>query len=153
MEDITTAVRAVCITAAGICIISHITEGTRLRSQAEFVYRLVFAIVVAGLIFNGRKQIELPDLSSFDSNEFSFSTEAYDNAVAEQTASNISDILSSQLSAAGITVDDIKTEINISEESGISINRIIIRTADFNKAAEIIRSSLGQETEVVNGNS
>lgn len=153
MEDITTAVRAVCVMAAGICIISHLTEGTRLRSQAEFVYRLVFAIVVAGLIFSSSKKIELPDLSVFDSNEFSFSTEAYDNAVAEQTASNISDILLSQLCAAGITVDDIVTEVHISEESGISINRVIIRTADFERAAEIIRSSLGQETEVINGNS
>lgn len=153
MENVTIAVRAVCVTAVGICIVSHITEGTRLHSQAEFIYRLIFAIVVAGLIFNGRKQIELPDLSGFDSNEFSFSTEAYDNAVAEQTASNITDILLSQLNAAGISVDDIVTEVNISEDNGISINRVIIRTADFEIAAEIIRSSLGQETEVVNGNS
>lgn len=152
MENVTIYVKAVCVTAVGICIVSHITEGTRLRSQAEFIYRLIFAIVVAGLIFNGRKQIELPDLSSFDSNEFSFSTEVYDNAVAEQTASNISDILLSQLNAAAILVDDIVTEVNISEDSGISINRVIIRTADFERAAEIIRSSLGQETEVVNGN-
>ena len=135
MENVTIAVRAVCVTAVGICIVSHITEGTRLHSQAEFIYRLIFAIVVAGLIFNGRKQIELPDLSGFDSNEFSFSTEAYDNAVAEQTASNITDILLSQLNAAGISVDDIVTEVNISEDNGISINRVIIRTADFEIAA------------------
>lgn len=151
MGEITTAVRAVCITAAGISIISHLTEGTKLRSQAEFVYRLIFATVVAGLFINGSKGIVLPDLSSFDSEEYSFSTETYDKAIAEQTATNISDILRSQLNAAGIIVDNIETEVNISEDGGISINRVIIRTADFEKAAEIIRSSLGQETEVING--
>jgi hypothetical protein len=151
MGDITTAVRAVCITAAGISVISYITDGTKLRSQAEFVYRLIFAIVIAGLFLNGSKAIELPDLGSFDSEEYSFSTEVYDNAIAEQTASNISDILYKQLSAAGIAVDNIETEVNISKDGSISINRVIIRTADHEKAAEIIRSSLGQETEVING--
>ena len=64
---------------------------------------------------------------------------------------NINDILLSQLNSAGISVEDIDTEVNISENSGISINRVIIRTAEFEKAAELIRSSLGQETEVING--
>ncbi|SHM32794.1 hypothetical protein [Ruminococcus flavefaciens] len=153
MEEITSAVRAVCITAAGICIIGHITEGTRLRSQAEFVYKLVFVAVVAGLIFNVKGKINFPDLSGFDRDEISFSTESYDNAVAEQTGKNISDILLSQLSAAGIKVDNIRTEVNISHDGSISINRVIISTAELEKAAGIIRSSLGQETEVVNGDS
>lgn len=153
MGDITTAVKAVCVTAAGISVISYITDGTKLRSQAGFVYRLIFAIVIAGLFFNGSKDIELPDLGSFDSDECSFTTEVYDNALAEQTAFNISDILYKQLSAAGIAVDNIETEVNISQDGSISINRVIIRTADHKKAAEIIRSSLGQETEVINGDS
>ena len=153
MEGIITAVRAVCITAAGICMISHLTEGTKLRQQAEFIYKLVFATAVAGLFINGCTGLDLPDLSSFESEEYSFSTDIYDKAIAEQTASNINDILLSQLNSAGISVEDIDTEVNISENSGISINRVIIRTAEFEKAAELIRSSLGQETEVINGDS
>jgi hypothetical protein len=153
MEGIITAVRAVCITAAGICMISHLTEGTKLRHQAEFIYKLVFAMTVAGLFINGCMGLDLPDLSSFESEEYCFSTDIYDKAIAEQTASNINDILLSQLNSAGISVEDIDTEVNISENSGISINRVIIRTAEFEKAAELIRSSLGQETEVINGDS
>lgn len=153
MDNITASVKTVCLVTAGICVLRNITEGTKLRSQADFVFRLIFAIVLVTPFIGGGRGFELPDLNAFDSEDHSFFSDIYDKELAKETAVNIEEILSSQLRAAGITVDEIRAEVNISWEGSISINRVIIRTAEFEKAADIIRSSLGQETEVVNGNS
>ena len=153
MSDITSAVRSICVVTACIFIISSITEGTRLRRQAGFILKFIFAIAVVSSFVGGIKNIELPDISLFESGDYCFSTDSFDSAVAQQTAANITDVLRSQLSSVGIDAEKIDVDVNISKESGISINRVIIRTAEFDRAAEIIRSSLGQETEVINGNS
>ncbi len=153
MVDITSSVKSICVVTVCIFIISCITEGTRLRRQAGFILKIIFAITVISPFIGGLRNIELPDIALFDRKDYSFSTESFDSAVAQRTAANITDVLNSQLSAAGIQVEKIDVDVNISQDRGISINRVIIRTAEFEKAAEIIHSSLGQETEVINGDS
>ena len=151
MENFVAAVRAVCYVSVGICIVRSITEGTRLRAQAEFILKLIFAVAVAAPIVSGVFNIELPDLSAFDSTDYSYSAEIYENELRAQLSENISAVLSEQLAAAGIKAEKIKTEVNISEDGSISINRVIISTSDFEASAAVIRGSIGQETEVING--
>lgn len=150
MENFIGAIRAICFVSAGICIVQCLTDGTKLRGQAEMLLKLIFAVTVTAAIVSGSFSIELPDINSFYSTDHSFSYDEYDSAVIAQTSENISAVLREQLSAAGITTEKIETEVNISAEGSISINRVIISTADFEAAADIIRGSLGQETEVIN---
>ena len=151
MDNFVSAVRAVCYVSVGICIVRCITDGTRLRAQAEFIFKLIFAVAVTAPVVSGAFSIELPDLSAFDSTDYSFSAEIYENVLKSQLSDNISDVLREQLSAAGIKTEKIDTEVNISEDGSIIINRVIISTSDFEASAAIIRSSIGQETEVING--
>ena len=151
MENFVAAVRAVCYVSVGICIVQSITEGTRLRAQAEFILKLIFAVAVTSPIVSGVFNIELPDLSAFDRNDYSYSAEIYENELCTQLSENISAVLREQLAAAGIKAEKIQTEVNISEDGSISINRVIISTSDFEASAQLIRGSIGQETEVING--
>lgn len=151
MENFIAAVRAVCYVSVGICIVQSITDGTRLRSQAGFIMKLVFAVTVTAPIVSGVFNIELPDLSAFDRTDYSYTSEIYENELRNQLSENISAVLREQLSSAGITTEKIHTEVNISEDGSININRVIISTSDFEASAEIIRGSIGQETEVING--
>ena len=151
MENFVAAVRAVCYVSVGICIVQSITEGTRLRAQAEFILKLIFAVAVTAPIVSGVFNIELPDLSAFDSTDYSYSSEIYENELCTQLSENISAVLREQLKAAGIKAEKIQTEVNISEDGSISINRVIISTSDFEASARLIRGSIGQETEVING--
>lgn len=151
MENFTSAVRAVCIVSAGICLIKNMTGGTKLKTHMELLLKLIFALVLLAPLVKGGIGLELPDFSGFSGGGQSYSTELYDNELIRQTSENISEVLQAQIEAAGLSCDKIVTEVNISEDSSISISRVIISSEQFEAAAEIIRSSLGAETEVVNG--
>ena len=84
--------------------------------------------------------------------DFSDMTEIYNEELKRQSAENISSVLRDQIAAAGINCDKIEIDVNISEDSIISISKVIITADDFEAAASIVRSSVGSETEVVNGN-
>ena len=145
-----TAVRGICLLSAGIFILRMLSDGTKLGSQAEFVFKLIFMLVTVTSLTKGIKSIELPDISRYESYVNIEASDIYREELERQTAENIADVLMSQLTAAGIEAEKLKAEVNISDDGSISINRVIIRTADPADAEELIRRSLGQETEVVN---
>ena len=151
MESFVTAVRAVCFTAVGVCIVRSITDGTRLRGHADMLLKLIFATTLAVSFAEGISDFEMPDLSSIESGTQSYSMELYQREVSKQIAENISSVLIEQMHAAGIKTDKIITDVNISEDGSININRVIISTSDFVASARIVRDSIGQETEVING--
>ena len=145
------SVRSMCCVSAGIYLLRLITDGTRLKDQAAFVLKLVFAVVFATAVIKGYREFRLPEISGYEVSDYSTAAEIYRNEVAKKAAENISDILYSQLKAAGIDIKEIKTEVNISEDGSIDISRVIISSADPAAAEELIRKSLGQGTEVING--
>ena len=114
MENFVAAVRAVCYVSVGICIVQSITEGTRLRAQAEFILKLIFAVAVTAPVVSGVFNIELPDLSAFDSTDYSYSAEIYENELCTQLSENISAVLCEQLAAAGIKAEDPKYSLHLS---------------------------------------
>lgn len=150
-DNILTAVRNICCVSVGIYLLRLITDGTRLKKQAAFVLKLIFAVVFAAVVIKGCKEFRLPEISKYEKHDYSASAEMYRNEVERKASENISDILYSQLKAAGIDIKDLQTEVNISEDGSIDISRVIISSADPAAAAELIRKSLGQETEVING--
>ena len=149
--DIVTAVRSLCFVSAGLCLLRILTEGTRLKKQTELVFKLVFSLVFASMLINGFRNTELQKIPQIDVSDYSHAKAIYRNELAKKAADNISNILYSQLEAAGIEVEKVETDINISENGNININRIIISSSDPESAEDLIRKSLGQETEVING--
>lgn len=149
MEDFKNAVMAVCIVSAGVCMIENMVSGTKLKSQMKLLLNLTVAAVLIASFTKGGISFELPDFPSYDSAEYSSS--AYSEELCRQTAENVSEILLEHLSAVGINCSKIETEVNISDDNSIFISRVTISADDFGKAAEIIRNSIGSDTEVING--
>ena len=128
-----------------------ISEGTRLKAQAAFVFKLVFAVAAAGAVLRVSRGFELPEIKQYEAADYSYADEIYRKELEKKAAGNISEVLYSQLKAAGIDIGEITAEINISQDGSIDISRVIISSSDPSAAAELIRRSLGQETEVING--
>lgn len=149
MEDFKNAVMAVCIVSAGICMIENMVTATKLKSQMKLLLNLTVATVLIASFTKGGISFELPDFPSYDADEYSYSL--YSEEMCRQTAENISGILLEQLSAAGINCSKIETEVNISDDNSIFISKVTISADDFGKATEIIRNSIGSDTEVING--
>lgn len=149
MEDFKNAVMAVCIVSAGVCMIENMVSGTKLKSQMKLLLNLTVASVLIASFTKGGISFELPDFPSYDADEYSYSV--YSEEMCRQTAENISGILLEHLSAAGINCSKIETEVNISDDNSIFISKVTISADDFGKAAEIIRNSIGSDTEVING--
>ena len=149
MDDLALTIKGICIASAGIFLMENLLGGTRLKNQMKLLMKLVLAIypfVKEGYEF------EMPEISAFEQQDFSDMTEIYNEELKRQSAENISSVLRDQIAAAGINCDKIEIDVNISEDSIISISKVIITADDFEAAASIVRSSVGSETEVVNGN-
>lgn len=151
MSEFGTIIKSICILSGAIFLVEGLTSGTRFRTQMRFLLNLLFIIVIAAPVLKGTLSIELPELDEYKLPEFSDQQELYDDEVLRITAENIEAVLMQQLEAAGINCTGITAEINISETNSISISSVTVSADDFNAAAEVIRSSLGADTEVYNG--
>ncbi len=152
MESIKEIIRAVCIISAAICIMDGLVSGTRLKNQMKFLLNLIFVTVIATPILKGTLKFELPDLKQYTLPEYTQEDELYNEEIRIQTGENISSVLLQQLEAAGIECSKIETKVNISETNSIYISNVTVSADDFQSAAQVIRNSLGEETEVIDGN-
>lgn len=152
MDNLSAAVKAVCMISAAICVVESLTAGTKFRNQIRYILNLIFVIVIAAPLVKGGFELELPDLSQYELSDNGEIETLYNEAMLEATSANISSVILSQLEAAGINCSEIETSVNISETNSISISSVTISTDNFEAAAEIIRNSLGSDTEVLDGN-
>ena len=152
MEEIKAAVKAACAVSAGICIMENLTSGTKFGGQIKLMLNLILAAVLISPFVRGVDNMNLPAVNDFDLSEYGYSADIYSEELKKQTEKNISDVLREQISAVGIYCGEIRTEVNISEDFSISINRVTVKTDDFSEAEKIIRETLGGGMEVINGN-
>ncbi|MCM1529594.1 MAG: hypothetical protein NC093_06300 [Alistipes sp.] len=150
MDEIKAAVGAVCAISAVRCVMGNITSPTRLRNQVMIIMDLLLAAVMAAVFMRGCSAFELPEISVYEYKAGEYES-LYEEAIEARTASNICLVLQQQVEAAGISCEKIEAEVNISADGSIFINRVTVISGDFQAASEIIKASLGTETEVVNG--
>lgn len=153
MYDLKPVVMAVCAVSAVKCIISQTAGALKMKNQICLMLDIILALVLIAPFVKGFSGFELPKLADYELSGYGYSTELYENALAQQTAANVEEILGQQLAAAGIDYEKITAEVNISEDGSISITKVTVTTEDHEAAAEVVRNSLGQETEVINGSS
>ena len=152
MENLTQAARALCAVSAGICIVEAFAGGMKLKRQLRLILDLMLALVITSVFVKGGLSIELPRLNIADLSEYNYSQEQYIAEMKAQSEENIAEVLTSQIQAAGISCEEVLVEVNISDELSISISKVELKAEDFSAAAGIVRSSLGKETVIVNGN-
>ena len=149
MEGIRASVMAVCTVSAAICLAEQLMQGTRLRTPVQLILRLVLAAVIM-MPFAGVTDVSLPDIAAYTFDEEDlYGEELYLSELKRLTEENLADSLMEELTAEGIKCGKITPEINISQDGGISIIRVVLAAGTDEGAAEVIRRSLGADTEVV----
>ena len=152
MEGFRYAVSAVCIVSAAACLIGNLTAGTKMHKQMKLILDLLIAVVTVMPFAKGTAAFVMPEICSGSAPDSSFALELYNSSLSRMTAENVGSVLRAQIGAAGIECGNIEINVNISEEGSIFISRVTLDCGNFDAAAEIVRNSLGKETEVVNGN-
>ena len=150
MEEMKSCVAAICAISAVICIIENLVSGTKLDDQMKVLLQLILAIVIIAPFVRGNIEFDFPNSDSYNADSYNEAAKIYNERLRQQTSYNISEVLLSQIKSAGINCNKIETEINILDDGSISINKVTLKADNFEKAADIVRSSLGKETEVVN---
>lgn len=150
--EIRGAVLAVCAVAAARYLVGQASGSLKMRGQLKLILDILLALAITAPFARGFAEFGLPDTVVYEQPDYRYAEEMKDRALAQQTAENVCDILTEQLGAAGIDCEKISAEVNISQDGRISINRVAVITNDIGRATELIRSTLGEETEVVNEN-
>ncbi|MCR5708621.1 MAG: hypothetical protein K6G82_10150 [Ruminococcus sp.] len=148
--DIKAAVLAVCSVTAAKCLIGQTAGSLKMKGQLKLILDILLALVITAPFVSGFSDLSLPEIGAYELSDTEYQQELYDRALAEQTATNVENILIEQLAAAGIDCKKISAEVNILSDGSISISRVTVDTEDIAGAAEVIRCTLGDETEVVN---
>lgn len=149
MENIKSAVMAVCIVSAVKCLIGNISAVSKLKNQLSMILNLLLALVMISPFASGISEFELPEISDYTI-DYDYTNDVYAEILVQETESNIEAVLMEQITASGIICEKIDVEVNISPDYSISINRVTVTSEDFQAVSEIIRKSLGDGTEVIN---
>lgn len=151
MEKIKAAVIAVCAVSAARCVICNIVSASKLKEQVAMIMNILLAIVLLAPFAEGISGFSLPDLGNYEMPLPDELQDRYSDALIYQTSENVSAVLAQQLESSGISFEKIETEVNISADYSIFISSVTVTTDDFEAAEELIKNSLGMETEVING--
>ncbi len=151
MEGLNSAVRAICAVSAVMCVVEALAGGTRLKGQLRLILDLILALVLTAPFVKGGMDLQLPVIDQADLSAYGYSQEVYLAQVKAQSEENIASVLAEQISGAGIACENVSVEVNISPDLSIDISKVELKTDSFSQAAEVVRSSLGAETEVVDG--
>ncbi len=153
MESIKSTVAAICAVCAARTVIGGILSESKLKSGVIIMLDLFLALTMITPFAQGTIEFELPNLNDFSYTSADIEHDSYAAAVKEQTEENINSVLEQQFQSAGINFTSVETNVNISADYSISISSVTIMAEDYTAAALIVKSSLGMETEVINGNS
>ena len=152
MEEIKTSVMAVCAVSAGICLVENLFSVEKFRTQFTLLLRLILVAVIINPFIKGGFEFNLTGGETFELSDYGYSRDLYLNELKRQSEENISEVLKELIVSAGIECEKVYADVNISEDLSIIINRVTLYTEDFLKSAEIVKNTLGNSTEVVNGN-
>lgn len=142
-----------CYTCVAVSILAALIPQKRTRRIMSFVLGLFFisTIVTAVTSLSGSDVLSFPDTEQIPTP--TYSEEAYQNAVAQQTADHLTEALDELLQNEGIKAQDIGLTLKISDEGRISVARavIYISVADRDKTAlieSIIYRNVAKEPEI-----
>lgn len=149
VEEFRNSVMAICIVSAVVSLVGNLVSGSRLKNQVKLILELVVTVTVISPFISGKSSLELPEISGYEVPDSSYSLELYNDTLRQTASRNISEVLIEQITAAGISCEKIEAEVNISADGSIFISRVKVSADDFSRAADIVRTCLGTETEVI----
>lgn len=142
-----------CYTCVAVSIITVLIPQKRTRRIMGFVVGLFF---ISTFITAAAAQLDDIDLDIPTSDEVSvptYSEDDYQQTVAQMTADNLTKALDELLRNEGITPDDIRLTLKISDEGRISVVRAVIYISETNRAKtsrieSIVYRNIAKEPEI-----
>lgn len=148
MNELKSAVSALCILGAGAYLCQLILGGTKLNRQVSLLITMFMAATLLGFFGKGLESFEIPEIPPLALEGNDCASEMYRHELENESAGNICKVLMAQLNAAGIEPEKIEADVNISPDGSISITKVRL-TGCGEEGAELVRKSLGCEREVV----
>ncbi len=151
------ALKSVCLTLCFTCvavgIVSVLIPQKRTRRIMSFVTGLFF---ISTLVTSVAAQVQAPDIQFPDTSDIqlpAYREEAYQHTVAQMTADHLTEALDELLKNEGISVQDIRLTLKISDEGRISVVRAVIYISEESRhqtaqIESIIYRNIAKEPEI-----
>lgn len=154
MEAVRSAAAAVCFLGTAFSIIGCFLPAEKFKSEFKLIFSLMMIVIIAKPFVSG-------DIDLKDANASAVQTQAdIDDSVRygeellrQSVCANISENIERLCAEKNIAVQ-ISSNVNISEDGSISINRIDIQASDESSALaaeKLIRSEIPGEYEITAG--
>lgn len=153
MSAVTAIGRTIAYICVAVGVISVLLPQKRTRRIMSFVIGLFF---ISSLVGAFSAQAQLPDLSAEADEITNFprhSDQEYIDGVVQLTAENLTHTLDGLLQNEGITAEDIRLTLKISDEGRIYASRIVIYISEtdshrVDEVESIIYRNLSKEPEI-----
>lgn len=154
METVRSAAAAVCFLGTAFSIIGCFLPAEKFKSEYKLIFSLMMIVIVAKPFVSGGIVLTDTKASAVEVQAGIDDSIRYGNELLRQSVcANISRNIERLCFEKNISVQ-ISSEVNISEDGSISINRIDIKASDERSALEakkLIRSEISGEYEITAG--
>lgn len=138
MNVIQSTVLIVCIISIIFCIVSNMVDTSKFEKELRLIF---FSILITTVL----KSIANIDTSNLQWNylgeslQYTDQSEVYKQVATTQVETSIKQLLQDN----GLHCENISLDINITEDSSISINKVLLNVDDFQKACNLLRQNFG----------
>lgn len=138
MNVIQSTVLIVCVVSIIFCIVSNMID----TSKFEKELRLIFFSILITTVLKSVANIDTSNLQwdyLGESLQYTDQSEVYKQVATTQVETSIQQLLQDN----GLHCENISLDINITEDSSISINKVLLNVDDFQKACYLLRQNFG----------
>lgn len=148
MELLKRVILTACFLSTAITIADSVKPGEKFSRQLRLIFSMIFITGTAAAVLSSDISPELPALAlDPEPGNYKSVEEAADKAVSSAVSSaaekSVNDMICRILTAKGISFEKIDVVINMNEDGSIDINEIGYCGSEYEKAAEAVKSGVG----------
>lgn len=144
MELLKRVILTACFLSTAITIADSVKPGEKFSRQLRLIFSMIFITGTAAAVLSSDISPELPALAlDPEPGNYKSVEEAADKAVSSAAEKSVNDMICRILTAKGISFEKIDVVINMNEDGSIDINEIGYCGSEYEKAAEAVKSGVG----------
>lgn len=144
MELLKRVILTACFLSTAITIADSVKPGEKFSRQLRLIFSMIFITGTAAAALNCDISPELPALAADpEPGNYKSVEEAADKAVSAAAERSVTDMICRILTGRGISFEKINVVINMNDDGSIDINEIGYCGSEYEKAAEAVKSGVG----------
>ena len=148
MNIIQSFVVTACAIGIIFSVISSMVDISKFQKEFRLMFTSIFLIILISYFLN--LDFSFLKSVSLDSNPYSLEDFSTDSYASDTITLQIENSIQEFLSQKGIDCENISVSINITDENCISINRVTLKTDNFQYAELLIKQNFGESVQVIN---